>query len=68
MSGVRTVIVEGNIIFRCNTTYGSADTSSSFAWMTLGGNIIVDPGVGNDPQSGVSKLSGVYVAIEKAGV
>ena len=68
MEGVRTVVVEGNIIFRCNTTYGSSDTQSSFAWITLGGNIIVDPGAGNDPQSGVSKLAGVYVAIARNNV
>ncbi len=32
--GTRTIIVEnGDIIIRCNTGYGSSDTTSSFAWI-----------------------------------
>jgi hypothetical protein len=33
MDGVRTVIVEGNLIIKCNTVYGSSDTTSSWAWI-----------------------------------
>lgn len=40
MDGVRTVIVEGNIIFKCNTAYASNDTTSSWAWITTNGGKI----------------------------
>ena len=34
LTGVRTVIVEnGDLIVRCNTGYGSSDTTSSWAWI-----------------------------------
>lgn len=36
MNGVRTIIVEGNIVFMCNVGYGSNDSSSSWAWISKG--------------------------------
>ncbi len=61
MEGVRTVIVEGNIVFKCNTVY--ADANSSWAWIAKGGNIIVDNGDGTVNNKGITNLAGVYVAI-----
>jgi hypothetical protein len=55
LTGVTTVIVEGNIRINCNTAYPSGDTTSSIAWIAKGGNIIVDASVTN--------IAGVYVAI-----
>lgn len=56
LTGVRTVIVEGgDIIFRCNVGYGSSDTTSSWAWIAKGGNIVIS--------TNVMYLAGVYVAI-----
>jgi hypothetical protein len=53
MDGIRTVLVEGNIIFNCNTVY--PDINTSWAWIAKGGNITVDKSLNN--------LAGVYVAI-----
>lgn len=41
MTGVRSVIVSGNLILKCNIVYGSSDTTSSWAWIAKGGNIQV---------------------------
>jgi len=46
MNGVRTVIVTGNLIIKCNILYGSADTTSSWAWIAKNGNIQVYNGTG----------------------
>ena len=63
LSGVRSVVVEkGNLILKCNMGY--ADATSSFAFIVKGGNIVVDPGVLAQPNSGVSALAGVFVAID----
>jgi hypothetical protein len=61
MEGVRTVIVEGNIVFKCNTVY--TDVNSSWAWIAKDGNIIVDNGDGTVNNKGITNLAGVYVAI-----
>lgn len=53
--GVRTVIVEGNLRINCNIWYTSNDTTSSWAWIVKGGDIIIDQNVTN--------LAGVYVNI-----
>lgn len=54
MSGVKTVLVEGDIEFKCNTKY--TDNNASWAFIAKRGNIIVDKDVTN--------LSGVFVAVE----
>lgn len=61
MDGIRTVIVEGNITFKCNTSY--ADATSSWAWIAKNGNIIIDNGDGTVYKKGITNLAGVYVAI-----
>lgn len=61
MTGVRTVIVEGDIIIRCNTVYENA--LSSWAWIAKDGNIIIDNGDGTVNNKGITNLAGVYVAI-----
>jgi len=61
MEGVRTVLVEGNIILNCNTVY--ADTSASWAWIAKGGDIQVYNGTGTPNTGAVTNLAGVYVAI-----
>ena len=54
MSGVKTLLVEGDIEFKCNTKY--KDNNASWAFIAKSGNIIVDKNVTN--------LSGVFVAVE----
>lgn len=54
MDGTRTVIINGNLIIKCNIAYGSADSASSWAWISQGWNIIIDPTV--------TSLAGVYAA------
>lgn len=56
MAGVKTVLVEGNITFECNTSYGS-DTNASWAFIAKGGNIVV--------KESVTNLSGVFVALKE---
>ena len=63
MMGVRTVIVTGNLIIRCNIVYGSSDSTSSWAWIAKdGGNIMIDNGDGTAAKKGITNLAGVYVA------
>lgn len=65
MTGVRTVLVEnGNIIFKCNTSYASNDTTSSWAWIVKGGDIKVYNGIGVLSDGAVTNISGIYVAIK----
>lgn len=45
MDGVRTVVVTGDLVINCNIVYGSNDATSSWAWITKGGNIVVSNGV-----------------------
>jgi hypothetical protein len=44
LDGVRTLIVEGNLIIKCNIVYASNDTSSSWAFIVKGGDIQIYPG------------------------
>lgn len=63
MDGVRTVIVTGNLIIRCNIVYRSSDSISSWAWIAKdGGNIMIDNGNGTAAMKGITNLAGVYVA------
>lgn len=55
MDGVRTVIVEGNIILNCNTVY--ADSTASWAWIAKGGNIQVYNGTGTPNAGAVNSLA-----------
>ena len=61
MEGVKTVLVEWDIIFNCNTVY--QDTSSSWAWIAKDGNIRVSNGIGTPNTWAVTSLAWVYVAI-----
>lgn len=49
MNGVRTVIVSGNLIIKCNIVYASNDAVSSWAWIAKGGNIQVFNGTNTIP-------------------
>jgi hypothetical protein len=62
MSGVRTVIVTGNLIIKCNIGYGSSDSTSSWAWIAKDGNIKIDNGDGTVAKKGITNLAGVFVA------
>ncbi len=62
MSGIRTVIVTGKLIIKCNIAYESNDAVSSWAWITKGGNIEVYNGIGTLSAGAVTNLAGVYVA------
>ncbi len=64
MQGVRTVIVTGDIIIKCNIAYASNDTLSSWAWISKGGNIQVYNGIGSLSVGAVTNLAGVYVALK----
>lgn len=55
MSGVKTLIVEGNLTFKCNTSFDNNNSSWAFI-TTKGGNIVIDKDVTN--------LAGVFVAVE----
>lgn len=55
MSGVKTLIVEGDITFKCNTSYH--DNNSSWAFIAKGWNVIVDDSVTN--------LAWVFVSIKE---
>lgn len=63
MRGTQTILVEGDIIFRCNTGYPSGDTTSSWAWIAKGGDIKVYNGNGTVQDRGITNIAGVYVAI-----
>lgn len=67
MTGVQTILVEGNITFKCNVGYPSGDTKSSWAWIAKGGNIEVYNGQTNVDQGAITNLAGVYVAINENG-
>jgi hypothetical protein len=67
MVGVRTVIVTGNLIIKCNIVYGSSDTTSSWAWIIKNGNIQVSNGTGPLSSLAVTNLAGVYVAVKEPG-
>lgn len=54
MSGVKTLIVEGNLTFKCNTSFDN--NNSSWAFIAKGENIVIDKDVTN--------LAGVFVAVE----
>lgn len=54
MSGVKTLIVEGNLTFKCNTSFDKND--SSWAFIAKGKDIVIDKDVTN--------LAGVFVAVE----
>ena len=57
MTGVKTVLVEGNITFKCDTTYQSNDNNASWAFIVKKGNIIVDKDVKN--------LAGVFLTVKE---
>lgn len=59
MTGVKTVLVEGNIHIKKNIFYKSGDNNASWAFIAKGGNIIVDKNVTN--------LAGVFLAIPENG-
>lgn len=65
MNGVRTVIVTGNLIIKCNLTYASNDTGSSWAWITKGGNILVYNGVGTLSDGAITNIAGVFVSVKE---
>lgn len=66
MEGVRTVIVTGNLIIKCNLIYASNDAVSSWAWIAKGGNIQVYNGNTAIPSVGaITNLAGVFVAIRE---
>ena len=57
MTGVKTVLAEGNITFKCDTTYQSNDNNASWAFIAKKGNIIVDKDVKN--------LAGVFLTVKE---
>ena len=63
ISGVKTLIVDGNLTIRCNIAYPSGDTSSSWAFIVKNGNFIIDNGEGNPSNKGITNIAGVYVTI-----
>ncbi len=63
MSGVKTVIVQGNIIFNCNTQYKANDYGASWAWIAQGGNISINNGTNG--YKALTRLEGVYAAIRE---
>jgi hypothetical protein len=69
MSGVRSVIVTGNLIIKCNIVYASNDAVSSFAWIVKSGDIQVYNGTNTIPSMGaVTNLAGVYVSIRENNI
>ncbi len=64
MDGVRTVIVTGDLIIRCNIIYTSSDTTSSWAWITKGGNIKVSNGLGTFSAGAITNIAGVFVSVK----
>ena len=67
MTGVRTVIVTGNLIIRCNIVYGSTDSTSSWAWIAKNGDIKVYNGDGIPNAGAVTNLAGVYLTVRDPG-
>lgn len=65
MNGVRTVIVTGNLIIKCNLIYASNDTESSWAWITKGGNILIYNGVGTLSDGAITNIAGVFVSVKE---
>lgn len=65
MSGVRTVIVTGNLIIKCNLTYASNDNTASWAWITKGGNIQVYNGTGTLSDGAITNIAGVFVSVKE---
>ncbi len=57
MNGVRTVIVTGKLIIKCNIVYASNDAVSSWAWITKGGNIEVYNGIGPLSSGAITNLA-----------
>lgn len=64
MVGVRTVIVTGNLIIRCNIVYGSSDPRSSWAWIVKNGDIKIYNGTGTPNTGAVTNLAGVYLTVK----
>lgn len=63
LSGVKTLIVEGNLTIMCSNGYASSDTTSSWAFIVKNGNIIINNGDGTVNNKGITNMGGVYVAI-----
>lgn len=61
MSGVRTVIVTGDLVIKCNIGYGT-NNDASWAWITKNGNIKIDNGDGTVAKKGITNIAGVFVA------
>lgn len=57
LSGVKTLVVEGNLTIKCNIGYQSNDTTSSWAFITKNGNIIVDNGDGTVNNKGITNIA-----------
>ena len=69
MNGVRTVVVNGNLIIKCNIVFASNDTTSSWAWITKGGDIkISNSNTAVPTVDGITNLAGVYVALKEGNV
>jgi hypothetical protein len=65
MEWVRTVVVTGDLIIKCNIVYGSNDATSSWAWITKGGDIQVSNGIPPTGSFAVTNLAGVYVSLSE---
>jgi hypothetical protein len=63
MKGVRTVIVTGDLVIKCNIGYG-ANNDASWAWIAKNGNIKVYNGTGTPNVRAVTNLAGVFVAVK----
>lgn len=64
LSGVKTLVVEGNLTIKCNIGYQSNDTTSSWAFITKNGDIKIYNGNGTPNVGAVTNIAGVYVAIK----
>ncbi len=66
MTGIRTVIVTGDLIIKCNIGYGT-NNDASWAWIAKNGNIQVYngtiPASGAPSIGAVTNLAGVFVAV-----
>jgi uncharacterized repeat protein (TIGR01451 family) len=63
MTGIRTVIVTGDLVIKCNIGYGTHN-DASWAWITKNGNIKVYNGTGTPNVGAVTNLAGVFVAVK----
>jgi hypothetical protein len=63
MTGIRTVIVTGDLVIKCNIGYGT-NNDASWAWITKNGNIKVYNGTGTPNVGAVTNLAGVFVAVK----